>query len=193
MLISLPISELKPGMFIERVNRKAQGASIKIKTRGMVREPAIIQRLAKEGVEELTIDFAQSDVPIPRHLNAKSNGAKSKQQGPSTTAAAKPKLADRDHTQASLEQEFLIASTCYEQSLSKLRAMYHELTSGMDVNMALLSDLADAIVDSIFRNPDAMAALTLLRDKTVILGGTCSTAPSSLPFLLVIWDMKLIK
>ena len=43
--------------------------------------------------------------------------------------------------------------------------MYNELTSGMQVNMALLSGIADDIVDSVFRNPDAMAALTLLRDR----------------------------
>ncbi|WP_233998335.1 HD-GYP domain-containing protein [Pseudoalteromonas sp. T1lg48] len=68
-------------------------------------------------------------------------------------------------TQASLEQEFLIASTCYEQSQGKLRAMFHDLSAGMLVNLELLCDIADAIVDSVFRNPDAMAALTLLRDQ----------------------------
>ncbi len=165
MLISLPISELKPGMFVERVNRQSQGASIKIKTRGMVREPAIIQRLVKEGVEELIIDFSQSDVPIPRHLQPAKQTNKERTTSLEQGVAAKPKLSNRDLTQATLEQEFLIANTCYKQSMVKLRTMYHELTSGMQVNMELLSEVADAIVDSVFRNPDAMAALTLLRDK----------------------------
>ncbi|RZF77643.1 MULTISPECIES: HD-GYP domain-containing protein [Pseudoalteromonas] len=165
MLISLPISELKPGMFVDRVNKQAQGASIKIKTRGMVRDASIIKRLLSEGVEELTIDFAQSDIPIPTHLKPKSKKEHTGESQDIASQAEKPKLSDRDHSQATLEQEFLIASTCYDQSLGKLRAMYNELTSGMQVNMALLSGIADDIVDSVFRNPDAMAALTLLRDR----------------------------
>ncbi|MCG7544515.1 HD-GYP domain-containing protein [Pseudoalteromonas sp. MM17-2] len=165
MLISLPISELKTGMFVDRVNKQAQGASIKIKTRGMVRDASIIKRLLSEGVEELTIDFAQSDIPIPTHLKPKSKKEHTGESQDIASQAEKPKLSDRDHSQATLEQEFLIASTCYDQSLGKLRAMYNELTSGMQVNMALLSGIADDIVDSVFRNPDAMAALTLLRDR----------------------------
>ncbi|MFY8274276.1 HD-GYP domain-containing protein [Pseudoalteromonas sp. SSDWG2] len=167
MLITLPINELKPGMYIERVSRQAQGASIKIKTRGMVREPAIIERLAKEGVQELIIDFAQSDVSIPKHLiPAKPSAHKPVNGASQSVRTDRPKLGERDFVLAPLEQEFLIASTCYDQSLGKIRAMYHDLTSGMQVNMSLLSDIADAIVDSVFRNPDAMAALTLLRDQS---------------------------
>lgn len=131
----------------------------------MVRDASIIKRLLSEGVEELTIDFAQSDIPIPTHLKPKSKKEHTGESQDIASQAEKPKLSDRDHSQATLEQEFLIASTCYDQSLGKLRAMYNELTSGMQVNMALLSGIADDIVDSVFRNPDAMAALTLLRDR----------------------------
>ncbi len=152
-------------MFVDRVNRQTAGAAIKIKTRGMVRDPAIIERLLKEGVEELTIDFAQSEVAIPRHLQPGSAPAKVLEPDAQVSEEAPTKLSPDKSAQATLEQEYLIASTCYEQSQGKLRAMFHDLSAGMLVNMELLSDIADAIVDSVFRNADAMAALTLLRDQ----------------------------
>ena len=67
MLITLPIAELVPGMFVDSVSKQQEHVnSIKIKTRGLVRDKTIIQRLISEGVEELLIDFTQSDVALPK-------------------------------------------------------------------------------------------------------------------------------
>ncbi len=72
MLITLPISELVPGMFVDSVSKQFEGAdSIKIKTRGLVRDKSIIKRLISEGVQELLIDFTQSDVGIPAKYQQK--------------------------------------------------------------------------------------------------------------------------
>ena len=60
MLITLPISELVPGMYVASVTKQHEGVnSIKIKTSGLVRDKSIIKRLVAEGVLELLIDFAK--------------------------------------------------------------------------------------------------------------------------------------
>ena len=72
MLITLPISELVPGMFVDSVSKQFEGVdSIKIKTRGLVRDKSIIKRLMSEGVQELLIDFTQSDVSVPTKYQLK--------------------------------------------------------------------------------------------------------------------------
>ncbi|WP_300361350.1 DUF3391 domain-containing protein, partial [uncultured Pseudoalteromonas sp.] len=77
MLITLPIAELVPGMFVDSVSKQQEHVnSIKIKTRGLVRDKTIIQRLISEGVEELLIDFTQSDVALPKKYQPKPEPAK---------------------------------------------------------------------------------------------------------------------
>ena len=52
MLITLPIAELVPGMFVDSVSKQQEHVnSIKIKTRGLVRDKTIIQRLISEGLK----------------------------------------------------------------------------------------------------------------------------------------------
>ena len=65
MLVSLPISELQPGMFVDSVCKQRSDAKIKIKSRGMVRDQGIIAQLLSKGVMELKIDFSQSDIDVP--------------------------------------------------------------------------------------------------------------------------------
>ena len=63
MLVTLPISELIPGMYVNSVTKQQESVDgIKIKTSGLVRDKSIIQRLITEGVLELLIDFTKSDV-----------------------------------------------------------------------------------------------------------------------------------
>ncbi|MGS0534830.1 HD-GYP domain-containing protein [Pseudoalteromonas sp. SaAl2] len=160
MLITLPISELVPGMFVDSVSKQYEGVdSIKIKTRGLVRDKSIIQRLISEGVQELLIDFTQSDVGIPAKY----------QEKPDTTAEkAQPGKAKKKVKKVvSVEQEFAKASVSYEQHNRKLQSLYGDVTSGLKMNISLLDDIAKDIVASVFRNHNAMTILTRLKDKNM--------------------------
>lgn len=163
MLITLPISELVPGMFVDSVSKQYEGIdSIKIKTRGLVRDKSIIQRLVSEGVEELLIDFTQSDVNVPAKYQPKPEIA-SKQN-----TEAKPKAkAQKVKKAISVEQEFAKASVSYEQHNRKLQSLYGDVTSGLKMNIALLDDIAKDIVASVFRNHNAMTILTRIKDKNM--------------------------
>jgi len=159
MLITLPIAELQPGMFVDSVSKQQQAVnSIKIKTRGLVRDKSIIKRLLSEGVEELLIDFTQSDIAIPAKYQPK---VETKKSPDSTAAPVKKKVAKV----ISVEQEFAKASVSFDQHTRKLQSLYGDITSGLKMNLSLLDDIAADIVASVFRNHNAMTILTRLRDK----------------------------
>ena len=157
MLITLPISELVPGMFVDSVSKQFEGVdSIKIKTRGLVRDKSIIKRLVSEGVQELLIDFTQSDVSVPAKYQLKPEVA--------TVAADKPKKSKIKKV-ITVEQEFAKASVSYEQHNRNLQSLYGDVTSGLKMNIALLDGIAKDIVASVFRNHNAMTILTRIKDK----------------------------
>lgn len=159
MLISLPISELVPGMFVDSVSKQYEGVdSIKIKTRGLVRDKSIIKRLVAEGVAELVIDFTQSDVKIPAKYQPKPQASPEKKPA----VKAKPAKAKKA---ISVEQEFTKANVTYDQHNRKLQNLYGDVTSGLKMNLALIDDIAKDIVASVFRNHNAMAILTRIKDK----------------------------
>ncbi|MCF2847535.1 HD-GYP domain-containing protein [Pseudoalteromonas sp. ACER1] len=160
MLITLPIAELVPGMFVDSVSKQQEHVnSIKIKTRGLVRDKTIIQRLISEGVEELLIDFTQSDVALPKKYQPKPEPAKPKVE-------QKP-AANEEPQGITVQQEFLKASVHYEQHSRKLQSLYSDITAGLKMNMAVLDDIAVDIVGSVFRNHNALTILTRLKDKHI--------------------------
>ncbi|MCF7519858.1 MULTISPECIES: HD-GYP domain-containing protein [Pseudoalteromonas] len=157
MLVTLPIAELVPGMFVDSVSKQHEHInSVKIKTRGLVRDRSIIQRLVSEGVEELLIDFTQSDVALPAKYQ------------PKPVEKPKPKKEKKVAEKGiSVEQEFVKASVNYEQHSRKLQVLYSDITSGLKMNMTLLDEVVVDIVSSVFRNHNAMTILTRLRDKHI--------------------------
>ncbi len=170
MRVTLPIEELKPGMFVDSVHKQKSGAEVKIKSRGMVRDEAIIARLAANGVVELNIDFAQSDIPVPEKYQApevKPDTSEAKpnekqaQDKPAKAAKAQP-TKDKE---ISLEDEFANAARQFEQHNKQLQMLYGNLTAGMQVDMTLINDISQEIVGSVLRNTNAMAILTRIKDK----------------------------
>ncbi|KTF14659.1 MAG: HD-GYP domain-containing protein [Pseudoalteromonas sp.] len=156
MLITLPISELTPGMYVDSVTKQHEGInSIKIKTSGLVRDKSIIQRLVAEGVLELLIDFTKGDAAIP---------AKYKPKNKPKTFNSQQK-AEKTPIAITLEQEFAKASVNYDQQGRKLQSLYGDLTSGLSLNVKVLDEIASEIVSSVFRNANAMSILTRIKDK----------------------------
>lgn len=162
MLVSLPISELQPGMFVDSVCKQRSDAKIKIKSRGMVRDKAIIAQLLSKGVLELKIDFSQSEIEVPEKYQPQPGPEeKAEQQVKSSSSKPeKPKIKEK-----SLEQEFAKASQQFDQHSQQLKNLYSELTIGAKLDVSLLNQVSNDIVDSVLRNSNAMAILSRLKDK----------------------------
>lgn len=159
MLITLPISELIPGMYVDSVVKQRESIdSIKIKTSGLVRNPSIVKRLIVEGVLELLIDFEKSDVSVPSKYRDKGK-SQSKSEVANEVKPEKEKLA------ITVQQEFIKVNVVYEQHNRKLQAIYSDLTSGLTLNINTLKEIVDDIVSSVFRNQHALTILTRIQDK----------------------------
>ena len=156
MLITLPIPELIPGMYVDSVTKQHEGInSIKIKTSGLVRDKSIIKRLIAEGVLELLIDFAKSEVAIP---------AKYKPQNKAKTSSSQQKPV-KAKSVITVQQEFAKASVSYDQHSRKIQSLYSDLIAGLTLNVKVLDEIANEIVASVFRNANAMTILTRIKDK----------------------------
>lgn len=159
MLITLPISELIPGMFVSSVTKQQESVDgIKIKTSGLVRDKSIIKRLITEGVLELLIDFSKSDVAVPAKY-------KKKETPPTSEVKQSQAKPEQQLATVSIRQEFAKASVCYDAHNRKLQAVYGDLTSGLALNVKALDKISDEIVSSVFRNQHAMTILTRIKDK----------------------------
>jgi HD-GYP domain-containing protein (c-di-GMP phosphodiesterase class II) len=176
MRVTLPISELLPGMFVDSVNKQRSDADIKIKSRGMVRDQAIIAKLLSEGVLELNIDFAQSDIEIPKKYQLKESGHSHTEEAPVANKEKIPqkvkkivepnvKKVSKLIAPKSLEKEFEQASQHFEMHNRKIQSLYGDITAGGKVDISLVSDVSKEIVQSVLRNSSAMAILTRLKDK----------------------------
>jgi len=157
MLVTLPISELIPGMYVNSVTKQQESVDgIKIKTSGLVRDKSIIQRLITEGVLELLIDFTKSDVAVPAKYKVK--------EKPQAAATNQDKPASKKRV-VSLQQEFAKASVSYDAHNRKLQNIFGDLTSGLSLNTDALNEISNEIVSSVFRNEHAMTILTRIKDK----------------------------
>ena len=105
MLVSLPISELQPGMFVDSVCKQRSDAKIKIKSRGMVRDQGIIAQLLSKGVMELKIDFSQSDIEVPEKYRPAPKQVESKIPEKASRSLIK-KTVKSAVAEKSLKQEF---------------------------------------------------------------------------------------
>ena len=156
MLITLPIAELKPGMYVDSVaKQREESESIKIRTNGLVKDTFIIKRLTMEGVLELLIDFEKSDVAVPEKY--KSEIKDDAEEVEEDKKDSKPLV--------SVEHEFTKASYVYEQHNRKLQMLHADLTSGLNMDMVLLDEVVNDVVSSVFRNENAMTILTRVKDK----------------------------
>ncbi|MFC3033186.1 HD-GYP domain-containing protein [Pseudoalteromonas fenneropenaei] len=77
----------------------------------------------------------------------------------------KPVKAINGNDLVSLQEEFSGAMLQFEQHNRKIQALYGDITAGMQVDIGLVNEVSKEIVESVFRNPNAMAILTRLRDK----------------------------
>ncbi|BBN82680.1 phosphodiesterase [Pseudoalteromonas sp. A25] len=181
MRVTLPISELKPGMFVDSVNKQRADTGVKIKSRGMVRDRGIIDKLTAEGVLELNIDFDLSEIAIPDKYQKEDKAQESatevakidarerrrragKASEKSTSKRVKKKKTSTAEA-TSLEREFELASQAFELHTRKVQVMYGDITSGLKADIGLINEISKEIVDSVLRNSNAMAILTRLQDK----------------------------
>lgn len=155
MLKTILISELKPGMYVQGVVK--QQGSVKVKSEGWVRTQAAINKLAKSGILEVSVD---PDKFID--LNAEKNSDSSE------NAIETPKF-DPTKATASFSSEANKAKKLYTEAKQLQSKAFDDIRAGRKIDVAPFKQVASGFIDSVFRNQDALACMTRIREKDAYL------------------------
>ncbi|EWH10442.1 metal dependent phosphohydrolase domain-containing protein [Catenovulum agarivorans DS-2] len=151
----IPLSEVKVGMYVIEVTK--QTGQVAVKTSGWVKKPEVIQVLRKKGVVEVAIDpdksiqadKDQSRVDITQH-----------RQSTERKDTIKP-------TKVALEMKK--AKKLYSEALDLQNKVINGIKQGHALDIEPIKELTSQLIDSIFRNEEALACMTRIRDKDAYL------------------------
>ncbi|MBH0078478.1 MULTISPECIES: HD-GYP domain-containing protein [unclassified Pseudoalteromonas] len=150
----IPVGQLLPGMFVQSVTR--QTGSIKIKNQGWIKTQAGINNLIKAGILEVEIDPDKTLIEsVP-------------EKAPIAVPATKIKRDPWQKTH-SAEQEMGKAKKLYDEAKTLQIKAFKDIKAGRDIDIAPFKELASGFMDSVFRNQDALACLTQMRQKDAYL------------------------
>lgn len=152
--VKIAINHLKPGMYVLSITSKK--SSVSIKSEGYINTEDSINKLKRSGIVSVTIDPSRdknnkqvdSEVPEDACLSAEDDEAEY-DTGPNV----------------SFEKEMKTASKLYEDAKGLQRKILTAITKNKEIDMDAVQESTDAIVDSIFRNQDALSCMSRLRIK----------------------------
>ena len=157
MIRKIPIQQLLPGMFVVDLHKRWLEHSI-WRRRFLVRDDVHIARLVEEGIVEVSIDTARGiDLPAkPPAIVMASPDAGYKFRS----------LAERFHqapATVSLGEERRRATRLLSEASNLLTDLMLAARSGRSVDPARLEPVVGKMLDSVLRNPDALAPLARLK------------------------------
>ena len=148
----ITVNQLEPGMYVLSVRTK--GKSVNVKSEGYISSKENIQKLIKAGITHLTVDPSRQK-----------KAEKTDKILPEIKEKITPTKAKKPTNGISLDQETTKASKLYDDAKSLQHKILNSLTEHKTINVLEAKESTDAIVDSIFRNQDALACMTRLRIK----------------------------
>ncbi|WP_149981358.1 HD-GYP domain-containing protein [Pseudoalteromonas rhizosphaerae] len=151
----IPIDQLIPGMFVHSVTK--QTGKIKIKNQGWVKTQAGVQQLIKAGILEVEIDPDKTIVELTPTATT------------SDIKVEPPKQRDPWSTTHSVEQEMDKAFKLYSEAKQLQSKAFTDIKAGNTIDITPFKELASGFIDSVFRNQDALACITRMREKDAYL------------------------
>lgn len=146
MLKAVSIEDLKPGMYVNNVLK--QKGTMKIKSKGLVKDAAAISNLQGRGVLELEVDYSKSKLPLD--FTGESEAAEELKK-PATKKPVK-----------SLSDQMSEAQSLHEQAKTIQRGFISKIKKDQKADLDNLHDLSLDIVDSVIESPNALSCLALL-------------------------------
>lgn len=148
------LAELKPGMYVAEVTE--QSGKLKIKSRGLVRTPKAIASLEKQGVIKVLVDLSKSEI----------EQEKAADNAPDETQPTPPESLEPS---VPLEKELGKAVKLYDTAKEIQAQAFDNMKAGKPIDTDAMKEVADGFIDSVFRNPDALACMTRMREKDAYL------------------------
>lgn len=155
MLKIIPIDQVKSGMFVNQVTK--QTATLKIKTRGLIKSRSQVQLLIDKGILEVEVDLSRSVLEEPLEIEG---------DGEQLPAASPAVSAPRKHSDG---EQLSAANTLYDKAKNVQSRFIKKVRGGRPSSVKELEELSADIIDSVFDDPNAMCCLTLIKEKNKYL------------------------
>ena len=149
------LSQLTPGMYVVEIIRKSD--NLKVKSEGYIVHKSTLKKLADSGIDRVIVDPSREKKAekIDRILPIEKETPIEKEKSKETTTKSN----------ISLDAEMSKAKTLYKDAKSLQQKILDAITKGKVIDVKEVKSNTDAMVDSIFRNQDALACMSRLRIK----------------------------
>jgi len=158
MIKRISISDLKVGMYISDLNSDWIPHS-NFKKKGKIKKEQVVEKIKQLGIKELYIDtylgLGLSDAPSATEID-QSNEAKLAKAGQSSPLN-KPTLG--------LGEEMAAATKVHDEAVILVDGVLNDAKLGKAIDMTSIDHLAEDMLDSLFRNHNALACLGCIREK----------------------------
>lgn len=158
MIKKIAIKNLAPGMFVHSVTK--QRGQFKIKNQGWVRTSDSISQLINAGILEIEID---TDKTLPDD-NQDSTSSTTDEH----SQTQKQRYDPTQHS-VSVSSEIGKAEKLYTEAKALQEKAIESIKAGKTVEIGPFEEVANGFIDSVFRNQDALACMTRIREKDAYL------------------------
>ncbi|MCG8614410.1 MAG: HD-GYP domain-containing protein [Pseudomonadales bacterium] len=158
MIKRIPISQLRVGMYISDLNRDWIPHN-NARKKGQIKNEAIIEKIKSLGVTDLYIDTmkgADTQDGIPANEVDQQN-----ERDLADVAALKPLTKPA----ISIKDEMIKASQIHKEATGLVSNVMDDIKLGKQIDVSSVEELADDMLDSIFRNHNALSCLGRIREK----------------------------
>lgn len=143
------LAELKLGMYVMSIVNPKK--NINVKSEGYISNQATIDKLSKSGVEHLTIDPSKTKSTVDSAIQIKPKESE--------------ELPDKPPKKHAFSAEMNKAKALYDNAKVLQKKLLSDISKDKKLDMEVINNTTNAIVDSVFRNEDALACLSRLRVK----------------------------
>ncbi|GAB2908809.1 HD-GYP domain-containing protein [Rheinheimera gaetbuli] len=158
MLTTVTIDQLVCGMYVVGVGSQTRGRLIKVE--GLIKQPGQIELLKQKGVLTLHIDPSRQLIAEPPETDDSSFNM---------AATIPPETRAERIKRLPLAKEIKQAQNLYREARQLQQRAFNDITKGNPINVADFQRCADGIIDSLFRNQDALLCISRMRDKDAYL------------------------
>ncbi|RMF16266.1 MAG: HD-GYP domain-containing protein [Gammaproteobacteria bacterium] len=162
MIKRIPIDALKVGMYVSDLNSDWIPHN-NLKKSGYIRREEVIEKIRTLGIRELYIDTS-------RGLDTQDGLTRREVDDLNTLMLEEAgELAPIMKPVIGLDEEMRVAEKLHQEALGLVDNVMKDVKVGKAVDVSAFEELADGMVDSIFRNHNALSCLGRIREKDAYL------------------------
>lgn len=148
MIVEIKISELIIGHYV--VDIVKQRGNFNLTTAGHIKTAEVIHNLIMKGVESLLIDTSKTKVVLDENLKTED-------------------IKNKNTTHIPGKLEIAKARKLFKASKEVQKKVFADALQGRNIDLSPVIDITNKTIDTIFKNPDALACIINIRQKNEYL------------------------